>query len=506
MAAGRYKPVVTTFIILILACQIWSGAAYNNQQSKWLTKHMISNHGTSRPVGHRADRHLQETTRATGKYGLRASLVNEDHKLHSRYNLSSMERVKHGAEKSRARAWSLESKARAATFYGTSGAGRKTLQVAEPPSYEAPVEATPGSYSMSISIGTPPQKFIAIADTGSDLVWIQCAACTECFQQSSPRFEPTNSSTYKNLGCSTECTALGSNEIQCTPQCTYSYQYGDQSNTAGDFAQDTVSLAIHNETTSILIPGFNFGCGLQNNGTFTDTDGIVGLARGPVSFPSQIAPYLNNATKFSYCLVDKQSESTVTSPIIFGEDAVPANLSAVLYTPVMTPYDVSMVPFYYVNLQGIAVGGTNLRIPASAFEVDANGNGGTIFDSGTTYTALTDDAYTAVENEYSALLMDYTPVNLFQETGLSLCYDITGLTAVKAPTLVFQFENADFDLPFDNFMVMMGDTAGNTYMCLALMGQTGMNIFGNTQQQNFQVLYEEDVLKIGWLPLDCTTL
>ena len=37
-----------------------------------------------------------------------------------------------------------------------------------------------GEYLMQYAVGTPPVKVFGIADTGSDLTWLQCAPCTEC--------------------------------------------------------------------------------------------------------------------------------------------------------------------------------------------------------------------------------------------------------------------------------------------------------------------------------------
>ncbi|KAG7563990.1 Xylanase inhibitor N-terminal [Arabidopsis suecica] len=50
-----------------------------------------------------------------------------------------------------------------------------------------------GEYFMSISIGTPPSKVLAIADTGSDLTWVQCKPCQQCYKQNSPLFDKKKS-------------------------------------------------------------------------------------------------------------------------------------------------------------------------------------------------------------------------------------------------------------------------------------------------------------------------
>ena len=59
-------------------------------------------------------------------------------------------------------------------------------------------------FLMSLSIGTPPFKILAIADTGSDLTWTQCKPCTNCYKQIAPLFDPSGSSTYKALPCGSD--------------------------------------------------------------------------------------------------------------------------------------------------------------------------------------------------------------------------------------------------------------------------------------------------------------
>jgi hypothetical protein len=49
------------------------------------------------------------------------------------------------------------------------------------------------------------------------------------------------------------------------------------------------------------------GCGHNNEGLFIGAAGLLGLGGGSLSFPSQII-----TTSFSYCLVDRDSESAST--------------------------------------------------------------------------------------------------------------------------------------------------------------------------------------------------
>jgi cathepsin D len=52
------------------------------------------------------------------------------------------------------------------------------------------------SYSSVVSIGTPPQNFNLILDTGASDFWVVTTSCTSCGSDI-PEFNPSNSSTYK---------------------------------------------------------------------------------------------------------------------------------------------------------------------------------------------------------------------------------------------------------------------------------------------------------------------
>jgi hypothetical protein len=87
---------------------------------------------------------------------------------------------------------------------------RRVLDASSSENFDSPVQAVGGDYSMAVSVGTPPQHFIAITDTGSDLVWLNCKPCIQCISPApdSP-FDPTLSSSYQEASCTdAACTVL----------------------------------------------------------------------------------------------------------------------------------------------------------------------------------------------------------------------------------------------------------------------------------------------------------
>ncbi|KAI4964797.1 hypothetical protein ZWY2020_059542 [Hordeum vulgare] len=193
------------------------------------------------------------------------------------------------------------------------------------PALQVPVHAGNGEFLMDMSIGTPAVAYAAIIDTGSDLVWTQCKPCVECFNQSTPVFDPSSSSTYAALPCSsTLCSDLPSSK--CTSgKCGYTYTYGDSSSTQGVLAAETFMLA------KTKLPDIAFGCGDTNEGDgFTQGAGLVGLGRGPLSLVSQLG--LN---KFSYCLTSL--DDTSKSPLLLGSLATISESAAAASSVQTTP-------------------------------------------------------------------------------------------------------------------------------------------------------------------------
>lgn len=130
-----------------------------------------------------------------------------------------------------------------------------------------------------------------------------------------------------------------------------------------------------------------FGCGRNNQGTFADADGLIGLGQGALSLPSQLSPSI--AKIFSYCLVDQYNATTPSSsPITFGNAAEHSNVT---YTPLLM--NVNNPSFYYVEVTGVTVGRHRVNTPPSAFRIDSNGNGGVILDSGTTISSWRQAAF-----------------------------------------------------------------------------------------------------------------
>lgn len=413
--------------------------------------------------------------------GLRVHLTHVD----AKGNYSKLQLLQRAASRSRHRMSRLVARTTGVPMSSKAAAAGADLQV--------PVHAGNGEFLMDLSIGTPALAYSAIVDTGSDLVWTQCKPCVDCFKQPTAVFNPSSSSTYATVPCSSSfCSDLPTSTCTSASKCGYTYTYGDSSSTQGVLATETFTLA------KTKVPGVAFGCGDTNEGDgFSQGAGLVGLGRGPLSLVSQLG-----LEKFSYCLTSL--DDTKKSPLLLGSlaDISESAASALVQTTPLIK-NPSQPSFYYVTLKGLTVGSTHISLPSSAFAVQDDGTGGVIVDSGTSITYLELQGYRALKKAFAAQMQ--LPTADGSGIGLDLCFQApaAGVDQVEVPKLVFHFDGADLDLPAENYMVL---DSGSGALCLTVMGSRGLSIIGNFQQQNFQLVYDVGENTLSFAPVQCNKL
>ncbi|MCD7465571.1 hypothetical protein HAX54_001572 [Datura stramonium] len=373
---------------------------------------------------------------------------------------------------------------------------------------QADISPMPGEYLMNISIGTPPRETIVIADTGSDLTWIQCKPCTQCFKQIAPLFDSQKSSTYKTVGCHSEACEMVRNKY-CVRKdvCEYQVRYGDGSHSIGDIAFETFTFESTTSNTknvdSISIPNVVFGCGHDNAGTFENqSTGIVGLGGSKISIIRQLDKQVQG--RFSYCLtpVDLSPSSSppnATSKIHFGRKAVVSGPD-VITTPII-PTDPDI--FYFLNLESISVGEKKLEFKSNS-QLNSSATGGSpanmIIDSGTTLTYLPSQPYEKLE---SVLVESIKGKRKYDPRGeFGLCYE-SKTSVLDAPNIVFHFKDGDVELlPMNTFSEI---EEGLTCLTIVDGGpRAKVGVYGNLAQMNFLIGYDLVNHKLSFLPTDCT--
>uniref|UniRef100_A0A670ZBH9 Progastricsin n=1 Tax=Pseudonaja textilis TaxID=8673 RepID=A0A670ZBH9_PSETE len=162
------------------------------------------------------------------------------------------------------------------------------------------------TYYGQISIGTPPQNFMVLFDTGSSNLWVPSVYCQSQPCNNHPLFNPSQSSTYSSNGQ------------------TFSMQYGSGSLT-GVFGYDTVTIQ------GIPITNQEFGLSETEPGTaflYSKFDGILGLAYPSLSaggattvMQGMIQENLLDAPVFSFYLSRQPSFQNGGALILGGVDS-----------------------------------------------------------------------------------------------------------------------------------------------------------------------------------------
>ncbi|CAI8611781.1 unnamed protein product [Vicia faba] len=355
-----------------------------------------------------------------------------------------------------------------------------------------------GEYLMSYSVGTPPFQVYGILDTASNLNWLQCKPCNSCYNQTSPIFDPSKSSSYKNISCSSR-TCKSMEDTSCSSDgdaCQYTLDYGNGIDTHGDLSEETLTL-YSAFGSFVSFPKIVIGCG-HNNGEPTyngPNSGVIGFGSGDTSLIKQLGSSIGG--KFSYCLIDEHnSKSNRSSKLNFGDDAIVTG-DNVVSTPIVKMIGNRQKDYYYLTMKAFSVG--NKRIKYRGFKREGT-NASThniVIDSGTNVCILPHRVYYKMESAMKKVVK----LPRFQDDTdtFRLCYNTT--SKQNFPPITAHFKGADVKL----------DSKGAFYSlykgveCFAFIPhKNGLGLFGNMAQVNYLVGYDLNKNIVSFKSSDCT--
>ncbi|XP_071716056.1 aspartic proteinase 36-like [Rutidosis leptorrhynchoides] len=361
-------------------------------------------------------------------------------------------------------------------------------------------------YFTKIQIGTPPKDYHVQVDTGSDLLWVNCAGCKKCPKKSDlgislALFNPEASSTAKIVDCNEDIcisTLSGpSSDCKVGMYCSYSVSYGDGSSTLGYFVRDNVQL--DRVSGDLQITSMNgsvaFGCGSQQSGELGGSsqqalDGILGFGQANSSMLSQLASAKKLRKIFSHCLDGSQGGGIFA----IGEVVQPK----VQQTTPMIPE-----AHYNVELKTIEVGGDILQLPTDIFDVGEKR--GTIIDSGTTLAYLPDLVYKQVLQKIEAAQPGLKSHIVEQQFT---CYKYSGDIDNGFPDVIFHFENSlSLKVYPHQYMFEVADQdwcVGFQDSDLQSQGKE-ITLLGDLVLTDKLVTYDLEKKTIGWVEYNCST-
>ncbi|GBG64590.1 hypothetical protein CBR_g45647 [Chara braunii] len=400
-------------------------------------------------------------------------------------------------------------------------------------------------YVAEIKLGSPPRRFRVSLNTGSDLLWVQCAPCLQCSDttQTLP-FDYGGSSTSKLLTCGDEtCQDLTKrNSAMCTANCTakqvwksmmesadalrrcelfnessfctYAAFFGDGTIVTGKIVTDVFYLQrVTGDIKRVNIP---FGCGQIVSPPFTayGLDGTLGLMRTNHSLPSLLAAQgLPNV--FAHCFATKRDEGH-GGRFILGRPAVPD--SFIQYTPLYG--DPNFERRYRVRLLNISIGDVTFPVPELYDDV---GTPTVEFDSGNTITIFPRNILRGlvlkITSRVPSLAFDNATSSRLRLTCFKLPPIIITAETVKAlklafPNVTLHFENATMVVSPRDYLVEIGssDTGGQPALCVGMRELPFADQFpdlwnlvsiGANFMRNYLVVYDHDNRRIGVSRMQC---
>ncbi|XP_055811652.1 aspartic proteinase PCS1 [Solanum dulcamara] len=362
--------------------------------------------------------------------------------------------------------------------------------------------------TVSLSVGTPPQNVTMVLDTGSELSWLHSNA-TRIKQ---PVFKPNMSVSYRPVACSEPTCTTRTQDLSIPVSCDSKnfchavLSYADSSSSEGNLAMDTFRIAGSNFSGTIF--------GSMDSGITTNSDedekttGLMGMNRGSLSFVSQIG-----FKKFSYCI----SSLDFSGVLLLGESnftwVLPLNYTPLVEISLPLPYFDRVA--YTIQLEGIKVSNKLLPIPESVFVPDHTGAGQTMVDSGTQFTFLLGQAYTALRNEFLNQTMTTLKVledqDFVFQGAMDLCYrvPVNQTWLPKLPLVSLVFRGAEITISGEQLLYRVpGEIRGKDSIHCFTFGNSELlaveaYIIGHHHQQNVWVEYDLEKSRIGFAQVRC---
>ncbi|KAJ6143394.1 hypothetical protein N7471_002847 [Penicillium samsonianum] len=268
-------------------------------------------------------------------------------------------------------------------------------------------------YFSEISIGTPPQTFKVVLDTGSSNLWVPSSQCSSiaCFLHS--KYDSSSSSTYQKNGSEFEIR-YGSGSLSGFVS-RDTLQIGDLKVEGQDFAEAT------NE------PGLAFA--------FGRFDGILGLGYDTISVNKMIPPFYHMINQklvdepvFAFYLGDASKDGD-NSEATFG------GIDKSHYTGELIKIPLRRKAYWEVELNSIALGNNVAELE----------NTGVILDTGTSLIALPSTMAELLNKEIGAT------------KGFTGQYSVECDKRDSLPDLTFTLGGHKFTIgPFDYILEVQG--------------------------------------------------
>ncbi|KAM3472319.1 hypothetical protein MY5147_005340 [Beauveria neobassiana] len=299
-------------------------------------------------------------------------------------------------------------------------------------------------YFSEITIGTPPQTFKVVLDTGSSNLWVPSQSCSSiaCFLHST--YDSSSSSTYKKNGSDFEIhygsgslTGFVSNDVVSIGDLTIKYT---------DFAEATRE------------PGLAFA--------FGRFDGILGLGYDTISVNKMVPPFYQ---MINQKLIDEPVFAFYLGSEDSGSEAIFGGVDKDHYEGKIEYIPLRRKAYWEVDFDAIAFGD----------EVAELENTGVILDTGTSLNTLPTDLAELLNKEIGA------------KKGFGGQYSIDCKARDSLPDITFTLAGSNYTLPASDYILELGGSCVSTFTPLDMPEPVGpIAILGDAFLRRYYSVYD----------------
>lgn len=311
-------------------------------------------------------------------------------------------------------------------------------------------------YYGPISLGTPPQEFKVIFDTGSSNTWVPSKSCNSFACLLHRRYDSDKSSTFQ------------------ANQTDFQIRYGTGS-VKGFISHDDMAvggLKIANqgfgETTNM--PGFTFA--------FAKFDGIMGLGYDTISVAGVIPPLYNMVKQkliskalFSFYLARAADGGPTGGSLIFGGVEEEYFEGPIMYAPVVRK------GYWEVSLDSFQVGDYDMGIKGTA-----------AIDTGTSLIAM------------PSAIADQINAQIGAKKGFKGIYTVDCNEVANLPTMNFNFGGHVFPLEASDYILQTSGGCISPFMGLDIPGLK-LWIVGDAFLRRYYTVYDMERNRVGFAPV-----
>jgi len=371
-----------------------------------------------------------------------------------------------------------------------------------------------GTYIAPLSVGTPAVTVEMLIDTGSANTALPVVGCSTCRQPSGSSFDPTQSSTFSAMKCSSsacqQCTPSGSSCTDCSDffgesycssaspsNCGFGITYGGGGTALqGYYGYDRACFGSLCANVTLSLIEAEIPAGNMNTGQST---GILGLASefnacNPTCVPPIFDEFVETgavSNLFSICLTPSQG-----GVLDLGSIDSSRYSGSLQYAPM------TFDRWYNIEILDIQVGSYSIGLPPFVYGT-TNDVIGSFVDSGTSVILMNTMAFSAFQETFLAHYSTLPGASKLFGGSSCVLQSTIGSSLNKYPNVTVVVASHDATapiyLPVPPTSYLVGT---NGLYCLGIGAIPSVGVvLGDVFMENYYIVHDRTNLQVGFAPV-----